>query len=181
MKILFFVLCWFCLSSVRFIGEIRPVFGVQVNMQANSKLYSMVVYIHNGRALTHKKIITREEFILYASGTWPSIYNPQRRNLFEERNIPCGIEKDPITKRDIPFCNPLDSLWKIRYSDYPFRTFAGKGWSNELYKPSSQQQKYLYEHYGIYDIDFNYFLDEHFWQILKDVQDENWIRRYRSI
>ena len=73
----------------------------------------------------------------------------------------------------------MDSLWKLRYSDYPFRNNTDRGWSNELYKPSSNQAKFLYKNYGIYDIDFNYFIDSNFWQILKDVQDENWINRYR--
>lgn len=181
MKYLIAFVIWFCSSSVVYISEVRPVFGVQVNMQANSQLISIVAYIHNGRALTNKKILTKDEFVRYASGFWPSVYNPQKKNLFIEQDIPCGLEKDPITNKSIPLCFPMDSLWKIRYSDYPFRNNDEKGWSAELFKPSSNQAVYLYKNYGIYDIDFSYFIDTNFWKILKDVQNPDWIRNYRSI
>lgn len=181
MRCLIAFVIYFCSSSVVFISEVRPVFGVQVNMQANSQLITIVAYIHNGRALTNKKIITKDEFVRYASGFWPSIYNPTKKNLFEEHNIPCGLEKDPITNKPAPFCFPMDSLWKIRYSDYPFRNKDEKGWSAELFKPSGNQAIYLYKNYGIYDIDFSYFIDTNFWNILKDVQNPNWIKNYRSI
>jgi hypothetical protein len=175
------VLIWLSFCSVVFNPTVRPVFGVQVNMQINSQLISIVAYVHNGRVLTNKKILTKEEFIRFASGFWPSVYNPSKRNLFEENNIPCGLEKDPITNKSIPYCFPMDSLWKIRYSDFPYRTGKEKGWSNELYKPSSAQAIFLHKNYSIYDLDLSYFIDTNFWKILKDVQDPEWIKKYRSL
>jgi hypothetical protein len=178
---IFILFIWFLFCSVVFNSEIRPVFGVQVNMQSNSQLFTIVAYIHNGRALTNKKILTKDEFVRFASGFWPSIYNPQKKNLLQENDIPCGLEKDPITNKSTPFCFPMDSLWKIRYSDYPFRNGTERGWSNELFKPSSKQAQYLYKNYGVYDIDFSFFIDSNFWKILKDVQNPDWIKKYRSI
>ena len=35
-----------------------------------------------------------KEFCHVASGDWPSIYNPQRENLFEQEEVVGGIFKD---------------------------------------------------------------------------------------
>ncbi|TNE55604.1 MAG: hypothetical protein EP338_02200 [Bacteroidetes bacterium] len=159
----------------------RPVFGVQVSMQPNSGLYMLVAYTHNGRALTNRKIMRMDEFIKIATGFWPSVYNPKRENLLEQHGLPCGLVTDPITNKKTPACGPLDSLWKIRYSDFPFNTGNERGWSQELYKPSSKQAVYLHQNYNIYDIDFSPFIDSNFWKILRDVQDPNWVRKYKSL
>lgn len=183
MLLRFCVLCliWVSFSSVIRLEPSRPVFGVQVNMQTNSKMYLLVAYIHNGRALTHRKIMNMDEFVKIASGFWPSVYNPKKMNLLEMHSLPCGLETDPITNKKTPGCGPLDSLWKLRYSDYPFNNGREKGWSSELYKPSSKQAIYLYKNYGIYDIDFSPFIDSNFWKIMQDVQDPAWIKQYRAL
>lgn len=172
---------WLVCSSVVFNPAVRTVFAVQVSMQPNSQLYSIVAFLHNGRALTHKKNMTRDDFVKFATGKWPSIYNPTRKNMLEENKILCGLGQDSITKKDIVFCSPLDSLWKLRFSDYPFNTGSDKGWSHELYKPSSKQLIYLHQKYGVEDIDLGFFIDSAFWQILRDVQDPDWIKKYRTL
>lgn len=158
----------------------HAVFALQVNMQPNSQLYALSVYIDNGRTLTYKKNLTRDEFVKYASGKWPSIYNPERVNLLEENHLKCGLTKDEITKKDIVYCSPLDSIWKIRFSDYPFNTGKEKGWSQELYKPSSKQIIFLHEQYKISDLD-GFFIGDYFWEILRDVQDPTWIQKYKNL
>jgi hypothetical protein len=159
----------------------RPVFGVRVSLGANSQLVTYVCYIHTGRTLTHKRVCDRETFIKIISGHWPSIYNQKRENLFDQNGLSCNVVKDSITFKDIPSCVPFDSLWKIRFSVYPFRNKNDIGWSNKYHKPSPQQERYLGDRYGITHIDGDFFLDTSFWMLLKDVTDPDWIANYKSL
>jgi hypothetical protein len=179
--LLLFLGTWFIFSSVIYKQSARTVFAVQVNMQTNSQMYTLYVFTDNGRILSNKKYLTKDDFVKFASGKWPSIYNPQRKNMLQENNILCGLIKDSITKKDVVYCSPLDSLWKLRYSDYPYNTGKERGWSSELYKPSSKQALFLRDNYGVKDIDFEFFIDTSFWKILRDVQNPDWIKMYRSL
>lgn len=170
-----------CVSIIPAASQPRPVFGVRVSIGANSMLTTYVCYIHTGRTLTHKRICDRETFIKIVSGHWPSIYNPKRVNFFEENGLGCNVVEDSITLKDVPSCVPFDSLWKIRFSVYPFRNKNGIGWSNKYHKPSSQQEIYLGNRYGINHIDGDFFLDSSFWMLLKDVTDPIWIANYKSL
>ena len=161
--------------------EPRGVFGVRVSIGANSDITTYVCYINTGRTLTHKKICDENTFIKIVSGFWPSIYNPDRLNYFELNNIGCDVFEDSVTMQKIPVCDPFDSLWKIRFSVYPFRTRDEIGWSNKYHKPSPMQEIYLSERYGIKQIDGDFFLDTNFWRILKDVTDSDWIANYKSL
>ena len=181
MRSLIIIGLWLLFASVVVPSCVRPVFGVRVAVGANSSVNTFVCYIDNGRVLTHKRIVDEPTFIKIVSGYWPSVYNPQRINYFEEHKIGCGIEKDPETLIESSYCEPFDSLWKIRFQMYPFRTGSGVGWSNKLHKPSLHQDKYIYDRYGVKSVDMNFFLDTSFWLLLQDVQDPDWIANYRSL
>ena len=88
------VFCWFISSSFMLVNQPHPAFGLKVSFQSTGVLTSYIAYIDNGRAHTHLKILTETEFIKIASGHWPSIYNPTRRNYFAEHNYQCGVLKD---------------------------------------------------------------------------------------
>ena len=176
-----FFLCWFIASSANHPEPVRAVFGVRVAVQANSGLTTFVCFLNNGRTLSQRKILSQREFVYIASGKWPSIYNPQRRNYFEERNLVIGIHTDSFSLKETDYCVPCDSLWKLRFARYPFNTLNGIGWSNENYRPSDLQEKYLFEEYDVRNIDADYFLDSNFWKILSDVQDSRWVLNYRGI
>jgi hypothetical protein len=180
-RLLTVLLLWFLCNSIVLMQSVKTVFAVQVNMQTNSQMYTIYVFTDNGRTLTNKKHLTKDDFVKFASGKWPSIYNPKRLNLLEENKILCGLMKDSITKKDVVYCSPLDSLWKLRFSDYPFNNGKDKGWSSEMYKPSSNQAIFLRDNYGVKDIDFEYFIGENFWKIMQDVQNPDWIKKYRSL
>ena len=79
------------------------------------------------------------------------------------------------------YCPPLDSLWKIRFATYPFKHKTDIGWSNKYHKPAPRQEKYLFERYGVDHIDSKFFLDTNFWRLLRDVNDPNWIKNYKSL
>ncbi len=175
------IFTWLLASSVLTTSIARAVFGVRISYQANGNLTTFMVCLDNGRVLTHHKILTQNEFVQFASGNWPSIYNPRRINLFENNELSCGIFTDSFSHKQTTFCFPADSLWKIRYASYPFRNSSEEGWSNNLMKPSTKQQLFLYHNYGIKNIDGDYFMDTSFWKLLRDVQNPQWITNYKSL
>ena len=172
---------WIISASVIRMNSVRPVFGVKISIGANSEITSYVCYLYNGRVLTQKRIVDKITFVKWVSGYWPSIYNQQRKNFFEENNIDCSLIDDSENKAKVIGCVPMDSLWKIRFSLYPFRHNTELGWSNKYHKPSPGQEKYLSERYGIQHIDGDYFLDTNFWKLMQDVTDSTWIANYKSI
>ncbi len=178
---LLFLGIWVFTTSIVVVYETRPVFGVKVGYQSTGKLTMYMVYLDNGVYQNSRKMLTENEFIHIASGNWPSIYNPRRINYFEQNHLSCGIIKDSISEKDYSYCIPLDSLWKIRFEKHPFDLKQGNGWSHKQFKPSPKQEIYLYQTYGVRQIDGDYFTDLNFWKLLNDVQDPNWILNYKSI
>jgi len=178
---IFLLFCWLICASVVQNPTLKPVFGVQVRFQSGTTMYSLVAFLDDGRALTYKKMLTKDDFIKIASGYWPSIYNPSKENLFEKYDISCGMINDSIHLKPIPMCFPVDSLWKLRFSDFPFMNVDEKGWSSELNRPSARQAEFLRINYKVDNVDLNYFLDSNFWNILKDVQDANWVESYKAL
>ena len=138
-------ICWILSSSILYMPPARPVFGVKVSIGANSQITSFVCYLNNGRVLTKKRVVDRETFVKIVSGYWPSIYNPKRIDYFKENNINCALITDSITLKPVVGCVPMDSLWKIRFSTYPFKHNPDLGWSNKYHKPSPGQEQYLFK------------------------------------
>jgi hypothetical protein len=175
------IFMWLLFVSVQPEPNVRPVFGVRVSIGSNSQINTYVCYLNNGRVLSQKKLFDEASFIKIVSGYWPSIYNPERKNYFEENNISCGVTKDEETQLEVGYCNPFDSLWKLRFSTYPFISRIEEGWSNKLHRPSLKQEKYLYDRYGVASVDANFFQDSSFWRIMRDVVDPDWIKNYKAM
>ena len=172
---------WSVTCSVRPNPTPRGVFASKVCVQANGEVYMLLAFIDNGITLSHKKILTKDEFTKFASGFWPSIYNPERRNYFKENKLDCGVIENHEFNQKIPYCTPLDSLWKIRFSMYPFTNNNDKGWSEGMYRPSEKQSLYLLERYGLKSFESSYFIDDKFWLLLRDMQDPAWVLMYKSL
>lgn len=170
----------FC-TSINAPTALRPVFGVRVSYQADGSFVNILAYLHDGRVLTKKKVMSFKEFCHVASGDWPSIYNPTRENLFDKEGVTGGIYQDSITLKKYPYCPAMDSLWKLRYRSYPFPGNNELGWSQNAYNPSNPQKRYLYLRYGIEQIDTHQFIDTSFWKILRDVRDITWIGTYMNV
>lgn len=162
--------------------EGRVVFGVRIAMSANSTMTSFVAMRYSADGiLREQKSFYRDDFIRVISGYWPSSFNPKRINYFEQENVLGGVLYDSTTLQQYPYCPAIDSLWKIRFSDYPFRGGNETGWSLDMYKPSLKQEKYLVDRYHIKHLDLDYVIDTNFWILLRDVSDSLWIMNYRSI
>lgn len=113
-------------------------------------------------------LIPESSFVYQAKGRQLSKANPKGEDWF----VSYGI-KDP---------NTVNSLWKLRYREYPYFTqIPQKGWSSNDsidWMPSKAQFKIL-SRYGINSLqDFCYgyraFL------LLKDMEDPQWIENYKN-
>lgn len=177
----FIILSAFLFLSVQFKAELRTVFGVRVAYQSTGQMLTIVAFFSDGKMQSHRKTLSFKEFVHYASGDWPSIYNRNRMDLFELNGVLGGILQDSITHEKLPYCFAMDSLWKLRFSYHPFNRGNDLGWSQDQFLPSPQQQKYLYNHYGMNHIDTQFFIDTSFWKLLRDVTNPEWIDTYKNI
>lgn len=136
-------------------------FGQQVSGSGLMN-YGIVKVLANGK----KEIIrlTDTNFKLQIAGKQESLANPDNINFFLENKI---------------MWQTLDQLWKIKYSEYPFRKrLDNKGWAHKKYAPSPQQMKILNQ-YGIKFItDFCY--GDNAFKLLKAMQDGEWVSRYQN-
>jgi hypothetical protein len=159
----------------------RAVFGVCISYQASGEMCRYIVYIQNGQSISMRRSLLEDELVKYASGYWPSAYNPKKEDLFSKNGLACKVIFDSSRWKDYPLCSPMDSLWKLRFKSHPFDNKADPGWSNREYRPSSNQEKYLFSEFNIKNIDRDFFVDANFWKLLRDVSDSDWIDKYKNI
>lgn len=184
MRLVCLVLATVFLSASEIQEAERVVFGVRIATEANSEVVGYIAMKLDATGMVKSKRIftSRDEFTKVIAGFWPSPFNPKRINYFKENNIVGGVLKDSIFRKEYPYCPAFDSLWKLRFSDWPYNNRPlEKGWSLNLFRPSLKQEKYLCDRYGIKHIDHDYIVDTSFWQLLRDVTDTMWIENYRFI
>ena len=114
------VLSWVLLSSVSGVPAGKGTFGVCVSYQATGKITTYIAYFNDGGRLTNRKTMLEDKFVKFASGLWPSIYNPTRENIFEKEGLSCKVIVDETTKKPYPIYASMDSLCKLRFANYPF-------------------------------------------------------------
>ena len=161
----------------------RLAFGVRIGVVANGQMvnYIAIKYSPSG-SIKEQRFYTRDEFIHVLSGDWPSPYNIIKENLFEKNEVQGGIVYQKEFEKKYSYCPAFDSLWKIRYSDYPMRGGPNeRGWSLGIYSPSLKQTKYLADRYHISYLDNDYVMDTNFWHLLQDVTDSTWIVDYKNL
>lgn len=164
--------------------ESKIVFGVRIATEANSQVVSYIAIKYgSGGVISSKRVFTsKDEFIRVLSGSWPSPFNPKRINYFELNKVRGGVFKDSVLRKEYPYCPSLDSLWKLRFSDWPYNNRPLEtGWSLNRYKPGPKQEKYLCDRYNIKHLDFDYIVDTNFWNLMRDVSDSSWIATYKFI
>ena len=175
------IFIWVICCSILPKQDPHGVFALKIGIQGVGTLYSLHAFINNGRTLSHQRILTNQEFIKFASGFWPSIYNPKKINYFKLNNINCGVEKDVNNITNHSYCIPLDSVWKLEYIYFPFSNNAESGWAKGKYGPSEKQFNFLKENYNVNSFENSYFIDENLWKILIDIQNQEWIENYKSL
>jgi len=119
--------------------------------------------------------ITKQEFTYIAQGKWRLKPNVHQENLFDKHNLVWGYNE-----RNQIHCPVVDSLWKVRYREMPYMRGAS-GWANDIYMPSPKQQIYLYDSFGVYNINNDFFEGENMWKLLQSVNSEEWKALYKSM
>lgn len=175
------LISWFLFSSILLVPPGKGTFGVCISYQANGRYTTYIACMKDGNRYYSRRNLLEDEFVKFASGFWPSPYNPTRENLFEKEGLSCKVVVDETTKKQYPICAPLDSLWKIRFSDYPFQGKHDEGWSGKNFRPSSGQEKYLHKEFAIFNIDRDFFIDTNFWKLMRSVNDPEWINYYKNL
>lgn len=136
-----------------------------------------LIYYQNGRRVSIQPI-TRDRMIKVGTGKWPIPGTRKFHDFFSERDIHV-VPSDSHEVFNLQAS--IDSLWKIRFSAHPYAQGQDNGWSQGDYRPSLKQQAYIYNRYGVRGYDQEYFMDSSFYQLLKDVQDPEWIQQYRTM
>ncbi|HAN77440.1 MAG TPA: hypothetical protein DCQ31_06530 [Bacteroidales bacterium] len=108
--------------------------------------------------------LTRENFLGQLNGTIESNANPDKVDLLKAHNI-----TNP---------NMVDSLWKLRYAEYPFRS-AGitKGWSGKPGMPTPEQLQLLKE-FGMTNLS-DIIYGENALRLLQTMENSAWIEKYK--
>ena len=107
----------------------------------------------------------RHNWLLQVAGHLGSEANPDSVNLFLKYDV------DPRMVLD---------LWKLRYSEYPYKSKTQKtGWAHKMYGPSEGQLTFL-KKYGFETIVSFVYGDKAF-QLLKDMMDPEWVDAYMNV
>jgi hypothetical protein len=181
------VLIIVCLFSLSF-SEVKPpafryVFGARIAIGVNSSMVSFVAmkYSNDGILRAKRYYTSKDEFIKVLSGYWPSPFNPEKIEYFKENKIIGGVFVNDTIHMEVGYCPSLDSLWKLRFSDWPYHGRNEAGWSLSKTRPGPKQEEYLAKRYNIKQLDFDYIVDTNFWKLLYDVTDPKWIEEYKFI
>lgn len=179
--IIVILIIWEISCSVIPLDEPKGVFALKIGIQGDGSLYTLYAFIDNGRTLTHQRILTNQEFIRFATGYWPSIYNPQKIDYFKLHNIDCGIVRDVNNVTNHTYCVPLDSVWKLKYIYFPFSNNSESGWAKGTYGPSIKQFNFLKDNYQIESFENSFFMNDNLWKLFRDIQNQEWIKNYKSL
>ena len=157
-------------------------FAIGLMPSANNSLISYAIITKSNGTYLGTQQLSEQQFMFYALGYWPTRANSQKENLFLKN----GIKDIELTYDDFGKVNgytvgPIFHLWRIKYQNHPGRRDMPPGWSQGAYCPNQNQAIYLYERYGVLNVNTHYFVGEKLFQLLKDVQDPNWVSAYQAI
>jgi len=153
----------------------KSYFGILVSVSTMGYDMTYAVITEEADGSKSHRHINRQDFVYIAKGQWKMKPNIPQENLFEKYGIAWGYDD-----RNRLHCPILDTVWKIRYRELPHKRGAF-GWANDTYMPSPAQQIYLYENFGVYNINNDFFEGENMWKLLQSLQSDEWKAMYRSL
>lgn len=157
-------------------------FAIGIIPGANSSILSFAIVTRNGETFTGTQLITEQQFMYFILGYWPCRANPQKEDLMQKNEVPnIALSYDRYGKVNGYYNPPIHELWKIKYPEHPIRRDLGPGWGLGKYNPSPRQAEFLYKQYGVLHVNTHYFVGEKLFQILKDIQDPEWINNYQNL
>ncbi|MBL4704464.1 MAG: hypothetical protein JKY54_08075 [Flavobacteriales bacterium] len=170
--------------------ELRAHFGFSINPTANTGLitYAVVETDENNKILS-RKIVSRNNRILMMRGLQYSKANPEKKDLWSEKEIgDCfwllDNSKDKYEALNCIAQLNVDDLWRLRYNKNPqYRqdkvTSDSKiigGWAANAFRPNWPQIQILQKYGIVYISDF--FFGDNMFQLMKDVQEDTWVDAY---
>lgn len=153
----------------------KSYFGILASISAVGYDMTYVIITEEADGSKYHKHITRQDFVYIAQGKWRMKPNVAQENLFEKYSIPWGYDE-----RNRLHCPLLDTIWKIRYRELPNKR-GSFGWANDTYMPSAAQQIFLYENFGVYNINNDFFEGEKMWKLFQSLTSEEWKAMYKSL
>lgn len=154
---------------------IKKYFGVLLTISASSSEMTYAVVTEEANGEKHYRHITRQDFTYIAQGKWRMAPNVIQENLFDKYQIDWGYND-----RNQLYCPILDSLWKVRYPEKPYGR-GSKGWAKDQFKPNEAQLIYLWETFGIYNINTSYVEGEKLWLLLQLMNSPQWRNMYKNL
>ena len=167
-------------------GFVEYHFAFNINSSHNSGLINYaVVGVRDGKIVS-KKPMELKTFLLQAMGKQTSAANFENIDLFAAHNLSdCFYKYDSISD-DYSECFTLEDLWTLRYSRNPICPVGCipapgmkiDGWSQGKFHPSWPQIQILQEYGVIQDSDF--FYGENMFKLFQDVENPDWIDKYKT-
>lgn len=199
-RYLFWTLLWLCFFSGDYyhneIGNQSPTifthFGFAINPTANSGLITYaIIETNQGGKIINRTIVSRTNWILQMRGLQKSKANIAAKDLIIENEVgDCFWLLEIATyKYDSLNCEAklnIDDLWRLRYNRNPEykqdkitsdANIVG-GWAANSFRPNWPQIQILQNYGIIYITDF--FYGDNMFQLLKDIQDQSWLEKYKS-
>lgn len=176
MGILFMLVLAMQKDQAEHIQGSKSYFAVSLSVNAIGHDMSYAIITEDASGKSHR-FISRQEFINIALGKWKLRPNVKQENLFDKYGIVWGYDED---NPDVPHVPILDSLWKVRYKNYPY-VRGSKGWANGDYMPSATQQIYLADSFKVRNVNTEFFAGDEFWKLLKYAQNQDWKEEYKSL
>ncbi len=181
------VLRWFIMTSL-FVVVLAMQSDKSAQLQGSKSYFAVLLSVSTvGHDMTYAivtedsggkshKFISRQEFINIALGKWRLKPNIKQENLLDKYGIAWGYDEE-TDQLVIP---ALDSLWKVRYKNFPYLRGV-VGWANGDYMPSAAQQIYLADSFKVRNINTEFFSGDEFWKLLQSVQSNTWRDNYKSM
>lgn len=154
---------------------IQKYFGVLLSVSASSSDMTYAIVTEEANGMKQYRHITRQDFTYIAQGKWRLAPNVLQENLFDKYQIHWGYDE-----RNQLYCPILDSLWKVRYPEKPYGR-GTDGWAKDKFKPNEAQLIYLWETFGIYNINTTYIEGEKLWLLLQLMNSSQWRNMYKNL
>lgn len=157
-------------------------FAIGLMPSVNNSLISFAILKKSGNTYLGAQQLSQQQFMFFALGYWPSRANPEKVNLFAKNGIKgVDLTYDDFDKVNGYTLGPISQLWRLKYQSHPMRRDMPAGWSQSPYNPNENQAKYLFEKYGVLNVNTHFFVGEKLFQLLKDIQDPIWVAAYQAI
>ncbi len=165
-------------DATKLLVTTKVTLGVKVGMLPSGDLHQFALIYYRNGVLASIQPVSEDRMVKVGAGKWPIPGTHKFHDFFAEEEMYIF----PSDTHEVFNINAsVDSLWKVRFAAHPYSQSARNGWSQGDYRPSLKQRQYIYDRYGVRGYDQDYFIDSSFFKLLKDVQDPDWIKEYKSM